>query len=126
MKMLFLGDVVGRSGRDAVNERLPGLRKDLDLDFVVVNAERFAELPDEVQTVLEEVARVTQAFAFEAGAEADERLLAELRSAGLSINEVDRASFEAASRPMYEVFGERVSGARAWIDTIIALGTRDR
>ncbi|MBE9553104.1 MAG: YmdB family metallophosphoesterase, partial [Proteobacteria bacterium] len=42
MRMLFLGDVVGRSGRDAVNGRLPGLRKELDLDFVVVNAENAA------------------------------------------------------------------------------------
>ena len=42
MRMLFLGDVVGRSGRDAVNGRLPALRKELDLDFVVVNAENAA------------------------------------------------------------------------------------
>ena len=42
MKMLFLGDVVGRAGRDAVHERLPALRKELDLDFVVVNAENAA------------------------------------------------------------------------------------
>lgn len=40
--MLFLGDIVGRSGRDAVTERLPDLRKDLDLDFVVANAENAA------------------------------------------------------------------------------------
>ncbi|WP_108852861.1 TIGR00282 family metallophosphoesterase [Albidovulum aquaemixtae] len=39
MKMLFLGDVVGRSGRAAVVSRLPGLREDWALDFVVVNAE---------------------------------------------------------------------------------------
>ena len=28
MKILFLGDVLGRTGRDAVAARLPGLRKD--------------------------------------------------------------------------------------------------
>lgn len=39
MKILFLGDVMGRSGRAAVAERLPGLRRDWALDFVVVNAE---------------------------------------------------------------------------------------
>ncbi|MCK5621722.1 MAG: YmdB family metallophosphoesterase, partial [Alphaproteobacteria bacterium] len=42
MRMLFLGDVVGRSGRDSLNGRLPALRKELDLDFVVVNAENAA------------------------------------------------------------------------------------
>lgn len=39
MRILFLGDVVGRSGRRAIKDRLPQLRKDWDLDFVVVNAE---------------------------------------------------------------------------------------
>jgi len=39
MKLLFLGDVMGRSGRDAVAARLPGLRADWALDFVVVNGE---------------------------------------------------------------------------------------
>jgi hypothetical protein len=39
MRMLFLGDVMGRSGRSAVAERLPSLRVDWGLDFVVVNGE---------------------------------------------------------------------------------------
>ncbi len=39
MKILFLGDVMGRAGRTAVTERVPGLRKDWALDFVVVNGE---------------------------------------------------------------------------------------
>lgn len=39
MRILFLGDVVGRAGRDAVSDRLPGLITELKLDFVVVNGE---------------------------------------------------------------------------------------
>ena len=39
MRILFLGDVVGRSGRQAIIERLGGLRDAWRLDFVVVNAE---------------------------------------------------------------------------------------
>ncbi len=39
MKILFLGDVMGRAGRRAVTERLKQLREDWRLDFVVVNAE---------------------------------------------------------------------------------------
>ncbi len=42
MRMLFLGDVVGRSGRTAVMEQLPGLRERYALDFVVVNGENAA------------------------------------------------------------------------------------
>lgn len=39
MRILFLGDIVGRTGRDAVVAALPGLRTRLDLDLVVVNGE---------------------------------------------------------------------------------------
>ncbi|WP_298431179.1 TIGR00282 family metallophosphoesterase [uncultured Jannaschia sp.] len=39
MRILFLGDVMGRAGRQAVTDRLPGLRTDWQLDAVVVNGE---------------------------------------------------------------------------------------
>ncbi|MBV7397006.1 TIGR00282 family metallophosphoesterase [Mameliella sediminis] len=39
MKILFFGDVMGRAGRQGITDRLPGLRKDWRLDFVIVNAE---------------------------------------------------------------------------------------
>lgn len=39
MRLLFLGDVVGRSGRRAVAERLPGLIARYGFDFVIVNGE---------------------------------------------------------------------------------------
>ena len=39
MKLLFLGDVMGKTGRTAIAERLPGLRSEWGLDFVVVNGE---------------------------------------------------------------------------------------
>jgi metallophosphoesterase (TIGR00282 family) len=39
MRLLFLGDVMGRSGRGAIAEQLHALRTRWGLDFVVVNAE---------------------------------------------------------------------------------------
>lgn len=39
MKILFLGDVMGRAGRRAITENLPRLRTEWKLDFVVVNGE---------------------------------------------------------------------------------------
>ena len=42
MRILFIGDVVGRSGRAVVLERLPGLISDWKLDFVVLNGENAA------------------------------------------------------------------------------------
>lgn len=42
MRILLLGDVVGKSGRHAVAEALPGLRRRLRIDFAVVNGENAA------------------------------------------------------------------------------------
>jgi metallophosphoesterase (TIGR00282 family) len=42
MRLLFVGDVVGRSGRAIVTERLPGLVRDWKLDCVVLNGENAA------------------------------------------------------------------------------------
>ena len=42
MRILFIGDIVGRSGRTVLLERLPGLIRDWKLDFVAVNGENAA------------------------------------------------------------------------------------
>ena len=42
MQILFIGDIVGRPGRRAVRELLPGLVKDHGVDLVVANAENAA------------------------------------------------------------------------------------
>src|SRR6059058_5766258 len=42
MRLFFVGDVVGRSGRRIVAERLPGLVSQWKLDFVIVNGENAA------------------------------------------------------------------------------------
>jgi metallophosphoesterase (TIGR00282 family) len=42
MRVLVLGDVVGRAGRRAVEDNVPSLRERLALDFVVVNGENAA------------------------------------------------------------------------------------
>lgn len=56
MRLLFLGDVVGRAGRDALVRELPGLRAKLALDLVVVNGENashgFGLAPDMARAFL--------------------------------------------------------------------------
>ncbi len=42
MRLLLIGDVVGKPGRQIVAHSVPGLRIEEDLDFVVVNAENVA------------------------------------------------------------------------------------
>ncbi len=43
MRILFLGDVVGKSGCLAVNENLPVLIKNKKIDFVIINGENAAD-----------------------------------------------------------------------------------
>src|SRR6185295_8260925 len=42
LTLLFLGDVVGEPGRSAVVARLPELKRDWSLDFIIVNGENAA------------------------------------------------------------------------------------
>lgn len=42
MKLLFIGDIVGSPGRQAVKDLLPGLVNEYNLDFVIANAENAA------------------------------------------------------------------------------------
>ena len=42
MRVLFLGDIVGRSGRKAVLDNLPQLKLNLRPDFIIVNGENAA------------------------------------------------------------------------------------
>jgi metallophosphoesterase (TIGR00282 family) len=56
VRILFLGDVVGRAGRDAVLAALPGLRRKLEAELVVVNGENashgFGLAPDMARALL--------------------------------------------------------------------------
>jgi 2',3'-cyclic-nucleotide 2'-phosphodiesterase len=55
MRILFLGDIVGRTGRDAVAKHLPHLRTRLRPDITVINAENashgFGLAPDMAQAL---------------------------------------------------------------------------
>ena len=42
MRILHIGDVIGRPGRDVISAELPGLRDRLALDFVILNGENAA------------------------------------------------------------------------------------
>src|SRR5258706_16249783 len=42
MRILFIGDGIGRPGRDVLAAELPGLRERLGIDFVVANGENAA------------------------------------------------------------------------------------
>jgi 2',3'-cyclic-nucleotide 2'-phosphodiesterase len=43
VRILFIGDVVGRPGREAIEGLLPGLRDELEVDLCIVNGENAAD-----------------------------------------------------------------------------------
>ncbi|MEW6008315.1 MAG: TIGR00282 family metallophosphoesterase [Candidatus Omnitrophota bacterium] len=42
MRVLFIGDIVGRPGRETIAKLLPGLKKEFNLDLILANAENAA------------------------------------------------------------------------------------
>jgi metallophosphoesterase (TIGR00282 family) len=42
LKVLFIGDIIGRPGRIAVERLLPGLKRELEVDFTIANGENTA------------------------------------------------------------------------------------
>src|ERR1700684_4053267 len=62
MRILFVGDVVGRSGRNVITGRLPSLIRQWQLDLVIVNGENAAGGFGITETIYEEL--------LEAGADA--------------------------------------------------------
>ena len=55
MKILFVGEIVGRAGRRAVGEVLPKLRQDANITAVLANAENIAHGRGATPNTLEEV-----------------------------------------------------------------------
>lgn len=57
MKILFIGDIVGKPGRAIVSQLLPSLRKELNVDLVIANVENLAHGKGLTQKTWEEVHR---------------------------------------------------------------------
>lgn len=83
----------------------------------------FQRLPEEVQEILIETARETQAYVYEQAARMDQELVSVIESAGTAINEVDKDAFIEASQPIYELFSEEVPGAKEIVDKALELGS---
>jgi tripartite ATP-independent transporter DctP family solute receptor len=89
--------------------------------YLIVGARQWSALPADVRKVLEDTAKETQAFVYDAAARDDIALLAKLKQAGMVVNDVDQNAFVAASKPIYEEFGKEVPGATELIDRAVAL-----
>lgn len=79
--------------------------------YVTVGGRRWERLPEDVREMLVAAARETQSFVYETAARMDHELLAELRAAGMRVNDADHAAFVAASEAIYDEFGRTVENA---------------
>jgi TRAP-type transport system periplasmic protein len=90
--------------------------------FVTVGRS-FNALPEEVQQILEESAKETQAFVYETAARLEEELLTKIQDeTDIEVNEADKDAFIEASASIYEDFGAQVEGGADMIETAISLG----
>jgi TRAP-type transport system periplasmic protein len=91
--------------------------------YVTVGMRKFQTLPEDVRKILEDTAKETQAFVYQAAEREETDLLGKLKSAGMQVNEADKNAFVQASKPIYEEFSKEVPAAKALIDKALALGT---
>lgn len=55
MRLLFVGDIVGRAGRTIVQDKLPGLVEQYGIDFVIINGENSAAGFGITETILQDL-----------------------------------------------------------------------
>jgi tripartite ATP-independent transporter DctP family solute receptor len=89
--------------------------------YVTVGASDWAKLPADVRKILEDTAKETQAFVYDTAKKDEADLLVKLKEHGMTVNEVDKDAFIAASKPVYTQFASEVKGAQKLIDGAIAL-----
>ena len=90
--------------------------------YLTAGAKKWAALPADVRKILEETAKETQAYVYQTAASEDADLLAKLKSGGIQVNTPNKDAFIAASKPVYDEFGQEVKGAQQLIEKSIALG----
>ncbi len=90
--------------------------------YLTAGKTRFASLPADVQAILAQAAKDTQAYVYEQAAKLDNDLLDKIKAAGVKVNEPDKDAFIAASKTVYDEFGKEVAGGGKLVDKAIALG----
>ena len=92
--------------------------------YVVVSPSRWAALPEDVRTILQEEARAVQAFVHETAERLDDELLGQIRATGVAVNTPERQAFMDASRAVYDEYSASVPAGEALIGRATAAGVR--
>jgi len=89
--------------------------------YVTVGAKRWGTLPADVRKILEDTAKDVQSYVYAQAEKDDNELLGKIRSAGVQVNDADKAAFVKASSAVYDEFGKEVKGSKELIDRALAL-----
>jgi tripartite ATP-independent transporter DctP family solute receptor len=90
--------------------------------YLIVSTKYFSKLPADVQRILEETAKETQAFVYAKAEKDDAALLEKMKKTGIKVNYADKDAFIAASKPIYDEFSKQVPLGKEVIERAIALG----
>jgi tripartite ATP-independent transporter DctP family solute receptor len=90
--------------------------------YLAAGKNKFAQLPPDVQAILQQAAKDTQAYVYQQAAKLDDELLGKIKAAGVKVNEVDKDAFIAASKDVYAEFAKEVPDGGKLVDQAIALG----
>ena len=89
--------------------------------YLTAGSKKWAKLPVGIRLILETAARETQGFVAATAEQMDQELLEKLKGSSMQVNTADRASFLAASGPIYKEFTQSVPGAKEWVEMALAL-----
>ena len=89
--------------------------------YVLTSERHFARLPENVQALLTEAAKESQAFVYEEAARLEDVLLEEIRAAGVTVNEADKQAFIDASGSIYDAFAASLDGGAELVARVQAL-----
>ena len=90
--------------------------------YLVSGKNKFSSLPPDVQAILIQAAKDTQAYVYTQAAKLDGELLDKIKAAGVKVNEADKDAFIAASKGVYEDFAKEVPDGGKLVEQAIALG----
>ncbi len=89
--------------------------------YITVGVNKFSSLPENVQALLSEAAKETQAFVYETAANLEVELLQVLKDGGMAVNDADKDAFVKASAGIYEEFATQVPGGKEMVDKALSL-----
>ena len=89
--------------------------------YVTVSPQHWAELPENVRTVVEEEARAMRGFVYDTAKRLDRELLVELAGNEIAVNWANRSAFEDASQAVYLQFAADVPAGQDLIERALLL-----